>query len=116
MKFRNPRATKTIEGRLPKKEDNFSDDRFYCDNIQNVFVRFDPYPDYIRVTFPSSSDTELKILYPDMERLAAKNDVIILDLLQAADNIEEVIETPKPGYSYFSDDLCYFIKYKKDAN
>ena len=112
MKFRNPRATKFIEGRLPRKEDNFTDDRFYCEDIENVFIRFDPYPDYIRVIFPSISDVELKIKYTVMDELA-KTDPKILDLIKAAYNVEDVTTTPTYGYSHFSDDFNYYIKYKK---
>ncbi|MBR6253506.1 MAG: hypothetical protein IKR04_06705 [Clostridia bacterium] len=113
MKFRNPRATMTIEGRLPTKEDNFSEDRFYCDDIQNIFVRFDPYKDYIRVIFPGVFETELKIKYPIMEELA-KTDATILDIIKAAYNVEHVTTVPTYGYSFFGEGLNYYIKFKDE--
>ena len=113
MKFRNPRATMVIEGRLPTKEDNFSEDRFYCDSIQNIFVRFDPYKDYIRVTFPSVFDNELRIRYSVMEKLA-KTDATILDLFKAAYNVVDVTTTPTYGYYFFGEGLNFYMKFYDD--
>ena len=115
MKFRNPAATKIIEGRLPKANENFSDDRYYCDEIEGVFVRFDPYADHIRVLFPCVNEIALKIKIEDMEELA-KKDVTILDLLKAAYNVEDVVTEPNYDYIPFDEELNYYIKFKKGLN
>jgi len=112
MKFRNPAGTKTIEGRLPRPDEGFSEDRYYCDEIEKVFVRFDPYKDYIRVIFPCINEIELKIRIKDLEELA-KKDVTILDLLKAAYNVEDVITKPAFDYIQFDEEFPYFIKFKK---
>jgi hypothetical protein len=109
MWFRNPEQTMIIEGRLPRKDEHFSEDRFYTD-IQNVFVRFDPYEDYIRVTFPGISSIELKLTYNAMNELA-KRDASILDLIISAYNVDSISKTPKIGYHLFSELYVLFIRF-----
>ncbi len=95
MKFSNPRGDQTICSRLPKKEDNFSEDRYYTD-IENVFVRFDPYKDYIQILFPSISEIEFRIKYDKMEELAKKNPSL-LDLVFACYNVKAISKEPSLG-------------------
>ena len=104
MKFRNPRADRVIEGRLPKPEDNFYDDRYYTDNIDNVFVRYDPHPDFLKIIFPCSSEIVFKIEYSVMEELA-KKDVSLKELISACYNVADVSDKPKYGYVAFSSDI-----------
>ena len=109
MKFRNPRGDQIIEGRVPKKEDNFSEDRYYTD-IENVFVRFDPYKDYIRIIFPSFSEIEFKIREAELEKLA-KKDSSILDIIFACYNVREISKEPFIGTIPFEiDNECWFIR------
>ena len=103
MKFRNPRADKIIEGRLPTKEDNFSEDRYYVDDIENVFVRFDPYEDYIRILFPCVSEIVFKIKNDVLAELA-KKDVTLIELISACYNVEEVTTEPLYGLCPVSSD------------
>jgi len=113
MKFHNPRG-KFMEGRLPTKEDNFSEDRYYSD-IDNVFVRFDPYKDHIKVIFPSINEIGLIYDISVMEELA-KKDLSLYEFVSYANNIESVSRDYQQGYIPFSDDFDWFIKLKKWAN
>lgn len=112
MEFYNPSQTATIEGRIPTKEDNFSEDRYYS-NIENVFVRFDPLEKFIQVTFPCESEVVLKYSYDSLNELA-KSNVTILDFIRNADNVEEVLESPTYRCVRFSTEKDIFIKYKEN--
>ena len=103
MKFRNPSGDKFIEGRLPREDDNFSDDRYYVDDIENVFVRFDPHADYIRILFPAISEIEFKIKHNVMEELA-EGEPTLIDLISACYNVEAVSDKPSYGFVALSSD------------
>ncbi len=114
MKFRNPRGDKQIIGRLPQKEENFSEDRYYTD-IENVFVRFDPYKNYIRILLPSVSEIEFKIKIDKMEELAEK-DPSLLDIIFACYNVKGIFKDPTQGtipLELAKD--CWFIKLDNKA-
>ena len=118
MKFRNPRGDKVIEGRLPTKEENFSDDRYYVDDIENVFVRFDPYNDYVRVLFPCLCEIVFKITPKALDELSKKEDVTLIDLISACYNVEEVSTKPSFGFlplSYDGDPEIY-VRMKPEAS
>jgi len=110
MVFNNP-AGATIEGRIPRKEDNFSEDRYYS-TIERVFVRFDPYKDYIQVTFPCESGILLKYSYEKLNEIA-KNEVTLIDLIKNANDVEEVSTTPIYGSLKFSEEKEVYVVFNE---
>ncbi|MBR3280374.1 MAG: hypothetical protein IKI57_00820 [Clostridia bacterium] len=88
---------------MPREEDNFSEDRYYVDEIDRVFVRFDPYPDYLRIIFPAISEIEFKIKYDVMEELA-KREPTLVELISACYNVEAVADKPTYGFIPLSSD------------
>lgn len=110
MKFNNP-AGQVIEGRLPTQEDNFYEDRYYS-TVENVFIRFDPQKEYVKVIMPFISEFVLKITYEAMNELAKKNATLI-DIISADNNVVDISKEPKYGYYIFSEDPDYFVLLKK---